>query len=140
MGEENAVVIGVCVLFFPLVFFWADFLQLTRRRRRRRRAGVRVIAEFHSLRSDSLCSSPCFPVVDDPSDGLLGEILYLGEIKTSSFQKRFPGFVVLLLFLLIPGKRIFGVGSLLVLVDPSATGGAPRLIGAVLTGGVWRSI
>ena len=116
MRDEDAVVVSVCVFFFPLVFFWADFLQLARRRRRRRRAGVWVIAELHSFRSDSLCSSPCFPVADDPSDGLLGEILYLGEIKTSSLQKRFPGFVVLFLLLLISGKRIFGLGSLLVLV------------------------
>ena len=83
MGDEDAVVVSVCVFFFPFVFFRADFLQLARRRRRRRRAGVWMIAELHSFRSDSLCSSPCFPVADDPSDGLLGEILYLGELKTS---------------------------------------------------------
>ena len=117
MGDKNAVVICVCVLFFPLIFFWADLLQLTGRRRRRRRAGgVWMIAEFHSLRSNSLYSSPCFPVADDPSDGLLGEILYLGEFKTSSLQERFPGFVVLLLFFLVPSKWIFGVWSLFVLV------------------------
>ena len=78
MGEENAVVVGVCVFFFPLVFFWTDFLQLTWRRGRRWRAGVWVIAEFHSFRSDTFCASPCFPVVSDPSDGLLGDAIAEG--------------------------------------------------------------
>ena len=117
MGEENAVVVGVCVFFFPLVFFWTNFLQLTWRSGRRWRAGVWVIAEFHSFRSDTFCTSPCFPVVYDPSDGLLGDAIAEGcLIKTSSFHKRSPGFVVLLLFFLVPSKRIFGVGSLFVLV------------------------
>ena len=83
MRDEDTVVVSVCVFFFPFVFFRADFLQLARRRRRRRRAGVWMIAKLHSFRSDSLSSSPCFPVADDPSDGLLGEILYLGELLTS---------------------------------------------------------
>ena len=117
MGEENAVVVGVGFFLFPLVFFWTDFLQLTWRRGRRWRAGVWVIAEFHSFRSDTFCTSPCFPVVYDPSDGLLGDAIAEGcLIKTSSFHKRSPGFVVLLLFFLVPSKRIFGVGSLFVLV------------------------
>ena len=118
MGEENAVVVGVCVFFFPLVFFWTNFLQLTWRSGRRWRAGgVWAIAEFHSFRSDTFCTSPCFPVVYDPTDGLLGDAIAEGcLIKTSSFHKRFPGFVVLLLLFLVSSKRIFGVGSLFVFV------------------------